>query len=105
LLGVGGVAGSGEPSQISLDVGDEHGHTGRRELARKAVQSLRFARPGSAGNETVAIQDDSATDTYGRSRTSSPKIAELAEQLEATGMQVLNDGSHVRWRQCDSMAP
>jgi hypothetical protein len=44
------------PGQVALDVGQEHGHTGVRQLPRQRLQRLRLAGAGRAGHEAVPVE-------------------------------------------------
>ena len=58
LLELGFVAspGAARPGQVALDVGDEDGHAGLRELAREQLQGLGLAGPGGTGDQAVPVQ-------------------------------------------------
>ena len=51
-----GVAGVGDARDVALDVGDEHGHAGGRELLGQSLQRLRLAGAGCARDQAVAGQ-------------------------------------------------
>ena len=53
LVAAGGR--SGKPGEVALDVGQENGHPGGRELFRHHVQGDGLARAGGAGHEPVPV--------------------------------------------------
>ena len=50
------VAGQGHPADVALDVGDQAGHAGERQLAGDELEGLRLARARRAGDEAVTAE-------------------------------------------------
>ena len=49
------LAGLGNPGQVTLDVGHEHGHADAGKLLGKGLQGDGFAGAGGSGDQTVAV--------------------------------------------------